>query len=153
MKKLFVSFAILSVALIAVGCGQQWNTSRTAPAGNSNGSSVQGNSAPSANTEKTAENGGEVVVDSALLQLAECITDSGVKMYGTEWCGHCKNQKAMFGDAFSYIDYTDCDAQKQSCIDAGVKGFPTWVDTKGNAYPGTQELTTLAQVAGCDYQG
>ena len=36
--------------------------------------------------------GGEV-------SLAQCLTEKEVIMYGTEWCSHCKNQKAMFGES------------------------------------------------------
>lgn len=32
--------------------------------------------------------------------FAKCLTEKGAKMYGTSWCGHCKNQKALFGDSF-----------------------------------------------------
>jgi len=149
--------AIFSVALLAVGCGQKTaETGSTAPANNAwtvANDTVNTNTDSAANTDAALSNNGEVAVDASILQLAQCINDGGVKMYGTEWCGHCKTQKAMFGDAFSYIDYTDCDADKNACVSAGVKGFPTWIDTKGNAYPGTQELSTLARAAGCEYAG
>lgn len=59
----------------------------------------------------------------------------------------------MFGDAFAKVTYIDCDKERQACIDAGVQGFPTWIDAAGNKYPGTQTLEKLAEVAGCSMDG
>lgn len=70
-------------------------------------------------------------------------------MFGTERCTHCKNQKAKFGDSFSKVDYIDCDAQKDLCTNAGIQGYPTWVDGQGKQYPGDQALDQLATIAWC----
>lgn len=80
--------------------------------------------------------------------LAQCLTETGAVMYGTEWCPHCKAQKEMFGSSFQYINYVDCDRYRQVCIDAGVQGYPTWKINEGN-YAGTQNLYDLAQYSGC----
>lgn len=63
--------------------------------------------------------------------IAQCVTDSGAKMYGAVWCGHCTRQKVEFGDAFKYIDYTECDVHTdpegaQVCIDERIEKLPTW---------------------------
>ena len=79
--------------------------------------------------------------------LAKCLTEKGVKMYGTEWCPHCKNQKKLFGSSFQYINYTDCDKNRQECLSAGVQGYPTW-EIDGQNYPGEQSLERLAQLSG-----
>lgn len=80
--------------------------------------------------------------------LAQCMTTAGATMYGTEWCSHCKDQKAMFGAAFQYIDFVDCDLKADECKTAGVEGFPTW-NINGTNYPGTQNLYILAVKSGC----
>ena len=81
--------------------------------------------------------------------FAQCLTEKGVKMYGTEWCSHCKNQKAAFGSSFQYVDYVDCDKSKQVCNAAGVTGYPTW-QIEGKLYPGEQQLNKLASLSGCE---
>ena len=81
--------------------------------------------------------------------LAKCLTEQGAKMYGTEWCSHCKNQKAAFGSSFQYVDYIDCDKNRDECVLAGVKGYPTW-KIDGNNYPGEQQLNNLASLSGCE---
>ncbi|MEK7089329.1 MAG: hypothetical protein AAB920_00745, partial [Patescibacteria group bacterium] len=40
--------------------------------------------------------------------LAQCLASKKVTMYGTYWCSHCQNQKALFGDAFKYVPYVEC---------------------------------------------
>lgn len=84
--------------------------------------------------------------------LAQCLTDVGVIMYGTERCSHCKNQKALFGPDFAKVTYIDCDAQKQVCMDNGIQGYPTRKDANGNMFPGVQSLDKLAEIGGCQLQ-
>ena len=81
--------------------------------------------------------------------FAQCLTEKNVKMYGAEWCSHCKNQKAMFGTSFQYIDYVDCDKSKQVCEIAEITGYPTW-EIEGRLYPGEQQLNNLATLSGCE---
>ena len=80
--------------------------------------------------------------------FAKCLTENGAIMYGTVWCGHCNNQKDMFGDSFSFINYVDCDEDPTTCQEAGVGGYPTW-KIGGNNYPGQKPLTSLAELSGC----
>jgi glutaredoxin len=80
--------------------------------------------------------------------LAECLTANGATMFGTEWCPHCKDQKAMFGTAFKLINYVDCDKYRNDCIAAGVEGYPTW-KINNTLYSGTQNLYILASKSGC----
>lgn len=80
--------------------------------------------------------------------FAKCLSENGATMYGTEWCSHCRNQKAKFGNSFQYIDYVDCDRNKRDCLAAGVSGYPTW-NIKGTNYPGEQSLYKLASLSGC----
>ena len=81
--------------------------------------------------------------------FAQCLTEKGVKMYGTEWCSHCKNQKKMFGDSFQHVDYIDCDLNKDECQEAGIGGYPTWI-IGGEKYPGEQSFERLASLTECE---
>lgn len=84
-------------------------------------------------------------------KFAQCLTEKGVTMYGTEWCSHCKAQKNMFGSSFQYVDYVDCDLRKDECTEAGVKAYPSWV-INGTHYRGEQPLYKLASLAGCELE-
>lgn len=97
---------------------------------------------------------GEGLTSDEKVQLAQCLTEKGVKMYGAIWCAHCNNQKKEFGDAFEYINYIECDAATdldgaKECMKAGIKGYPTWEFGDGTQKPGEIKLTELAKIAGC----
>jgi len=77
--------------------------------------------------------------------LAKCLTEKGAKMYGTEWCSFCNKQKQMFGSDFQHIDFVDCDKNKDECIEAGVKMYPTWV-IDGEKYEGLQTMDKLSSL-------
>lgn len=81
-------------------------------------------------------------------EFAQCLNNAGLKMYGTEWCPHCKNQKSLFGKSFQYVDYIDCDRNKDNCLIQGIQGYPTW-KLNGQSYTGEQSLENLAQITGC----
>jgi len=81
--------------------------------------------------------------------FAKALTEKDVKMYGTEWCSHCKNQKELFGTSFQYINYIDCDKESYVCDAAGVKGFPTW-KINGELYPGEQSMVELSELSGVE---
>ncbi len=81
-------------------------------------------------------------------EFAQCLTEKGVTMYGTEWCSHCQNQKELFGNSFKYIDYVDCDYNKEECLANGVRGYPTW-KINGENYPGEKSMYKLASLSGC----
>ena len=95
--------------------------------------------------------------DPAKLELAQCLTEKNVKMYGAFWCGACSTQKELFGPAFKAIDYVECDergsdAQSEVCQLEGISGYPTW-EINGQKSTGVQPLESLAASAGCEYQG
>jgi len=81
--------------------------------------------------------------------FAQCLTEKEIVMYGTEWCSHCKAQKAMFGKSFEFVNYVDCDKDRSECLINGVRGYPTW-KIDGELYPGEQKLEKLASLSGCE---
>ncbi|GBE20230.1 MAG TPA: hypothetical protein ENG87_00585 [Candidatus Pacearchaeota archaeon] len=90
---------------------------------------------------------GEVTFDN----LAICLKANNVKMYGAEWCGYCKKQKALFGDSFQYIDYVDCDKNRETCSAERISGYPTW-EIGGQKYSGVQSLRRLSELSGCELE-
>lgn len=98
--------------------------------------------------------GGSSKSDGSAKSLAKCLKDKGAKFYGASWCGHCNNQKKMFGEDAKYLPYIECSEgannnQKQVCTDAGVKGYPMWVFADGKIQSGEMTLVQLKQAAGC----
>jgi len=96
-------------------------------------------------TDASPSDGG----DSEQTSLAECLTENGAILYGTEWCGYCQRQKESFGDSFSDVTFIDCDYNRDACVEAGISGYPTW-RINGQNYPGLQSLEKLSSLTGCE---
>jgi hypothetical protein len=84
-------------------------------------------------------------------EFAQCLTEKGIKMYGSGWCSHCNDQKNLFGSSFDYVDSKDCDAVRSECIAAGVKYYPTWV-INGIKYTGAKSIQELSSLSGCELE-
>ena len=87
--------------------------------------------------------------------LANHLTMIGAQMFGAYWCPHCQEQKKKFGDAFSAVDYVECDPggeapQTQHCLDSAIEAFPTWV-INDEHHLGVHSLEELARLSG--YEG
>ncbi len=91
---------------------------------------------------------GNSIVSAESGELAKCLTEKGIIMYGTGWCSFCQKQKDSFGDSFKYITFVDCDKNKEACLAAGVRGYPTW-KINGENYPGLKSLRELSELANC----
>ena len=93
----------------------------------------------------------------ALAAFAQCLTQRGAVMYGADWCSHCQQQKSDFKDAWQFINYVECPANPQKCLDAGIDGYPTWIFPDGSTgspqggkkLQGYQGLEKLSQESGC----
>lgn len=86
--------------------------------------------------------------------LAQCLTDKGYKLYGATRCGHCKDQKEMFGEAVALLNYVECatadnNGQTEACDQAGIEVYPTWGYPDGTKVPGVMTLEELAKISGC----
>jgi len=82
-------------------------------------------------------------------EFAQCLTDAGLKMYGTDWCQYCKEQKKLFGKSFKLVDYINCDKNKETCLIEGVTRYPNWKINR-TSYLGVQSFETLSELTGCN---
>lgn len=82
-------------------------------------------------------------------KFAECLSDGGLTMYGTDWCSACKSQKEMFGDSFKYVDYVNCDFNEDECDEIGITGYPTWVQNGEIVTLGAKTFSELGVLASC----
>lgn len=87
-------------------------------------------------------------------RLAQCLTEKGVRLYSTWWCGPCRMQQQLFGDGASRIDKTECSDpgevdQRPVCARAHITSYPTWTFPDGSRLEGVQPLDGLADHAGC----
>ena len=88
-------------------------------------------------------------------RLAIHLRNTNSKMYGAFWCPHCREQKALFGEAFKQVPYIECDprgenAQPDLCRAKNITGYPTW-EINGQRVDGLTSLEKLAELSG--YRG
>lgn len=81
-------------------------------------------------------------------QFAQCLTDVGARMYGSDSCPHCQAQKKAFKGSFDLVDYINCEIKPGECQDAGVRAYPTWV-VDGKVNEGRMSLSELAELSEC----
>jgi hypothetical protein len=92
--------------------------------------------------------------------LAKCLSEKNVTMYGACWCPHCKDQKKEFGSSFQYINYIECQViennqcvadgrQTEICKNAEINGYPAWIFNDGTRKEGFVTLKDLAAAANC----
>lgn len=89
------------------------------------------------------------VEDGEYDTFATCTNEKGLVMYGTDWCPHCQNQKALFGSSFENVNFVNCDFNEAECNTNGVTGYPTW-KLGIQKFSGVQSLEKLAALTGCE---
>jgi len=86
--------------------------------------------------------------------LASCLKEKGAVFYGTFWCPHCQNQKAMFGKSAKLLPYVECSTpngrdQLAICKDKKIESYPTWEFADGSREFGEVSLAKLVEKTGC----
>jgi len=94
--------------------------------------------------------------------FAQCLTEKGVKMYGSYICSACLATKKMFGSSFGYIEEIEChpkgpNPQTDLCLKRDIKKTPTWILEKDgveiNRLEGYQTFELLGEFSGCPFEG
>ncbi len=92
-------------------------------------------------------------------EFAQCLAESGVKMYGAWWCSHCQDQKKTFGNSWKVFEkaggYVECSpggsrSFSQFCMDQGIDGTPTWRFPNSSEVSGKTDLYTISQKSNCE---
>ena len=92
--------------------------------------------------------------------FAQCLYDSGMRMYGSQTCSFCERQRQLFGDSSRFIQEIECDprnpdSEYERCIKKDISRTPTWIfeDEKGeDVYrfeSGVQSLEDLSEISKC----
>ena len=92
--------------------------------------------------------------------FAQCLYNSGLRMYGSATCSFCAKQKKLFGSSAPLLQEIECDprndgAETERCIAKEISHTPTWIleDKEGNDLTrfdaGLQSLATLSEVSEC----
>ena len=87
--------------------------------------------------------------------LAKCITEKGITMYGTFWCPHCAKVKKAFGDSFQHINYVECDPRGENpqtdlCLEINIEKYATFINAEGEERCCEPTPEELGVWAGCE---
>lgn len=85
------------------------------------------------------------------IAVAQCLWENDVVLYGSDWSRTVNEQKEIFGDSLDYITYVNCQDgdNRRTCIDAGVRWYPTRIDAEWELYVWMQSLEELAEIWNC----
>ena len=91
---------------------------------------------------------------ASLEDFAQCLTESGMKFYGSKNCGWCQKQRELFGDYLQYVAYIECvdsetEQWSEECKEAGIDAVPTWQLPNGEMSSGFKSFEQLAEISGC----
>jgi hypothetical protein len=133
-KRIIILAVVISLALLA---GISWNYL-------GDRSSLEGNitNPPVKPTDQARE---------SIDQLAKCLTEKGIIMYGRDSCPHCQEQKKIFGGSFSLVNYIDCVETPGKCP-AEIKWIPAWVFPDKKIVYGAKTLEELNKLSGCPFK-
>lgn len=96
---------------------------------------------------------GDTYRDEKYDSFAKCLSEKGVKIYGSSWCPHCINQKNMFESSWKYINYIECalpeGGQAPICQQSGIRAYPTWEFQEGKRIEGELSFEQLSQYSNC----
>ncbi len=103
-----------------------------------------------------SQNKNQEIVDnlpiSKIDKFADCLSKTGIIMYGNDFCPACKKQRRMFSQSFRFINYVNCMLEPQKCIDKKINNIPTWVFPNNERLVGFQSFEKLSQVSGCQIE-
>ena len=100
----------------------------------------------------------KVVEPTPLDPFIQCVSESGVKMYGSYTCSICTRQKKDIGPASRFLDEIECNPnapgnQAEHCVEVDILSTPTWILEKDGQevkrIEGYMKLEALAELSGC----
>jgi hypothetical protein len=112
-------------------------------------------------TDETSTSGsptGNVVKDvnalseadvSEIVKFSQCLADSGVVVYGANWCGYTNNLVDNLG-GFDNIKpfYVECTENTELCSNEGITGYPT-VKLNGEVVGPDRTFEGFSELTGC----
>lgn len=84
-----------------------------------------------------------------IVSFNECVAESGIEVYGANWCGYTKNLVENLG-GFTLVEpfYVECTEETELCNEKQITGYPT-VMLNGEKINPERTFQGFAQVSGC----
>lgn len=81
-------------------------------------------------------------------KTAKCIGENSILIV-SKTCGHCANQKAMFGDNLKYLNMLSIDEDPSLLEKYDLPGVPGWIINR-ESYVGVQSIERLKELTSCE---
>lgn len=96
-----------------------------------------------------SSNNSEIPIDTLQKINISCLKEN-VLFFGADWCGHCRDQKEIFGEELTDAIYINCD-KSLLCKEYEIQFLPTllFLNDSSKLY-GVQEIETLLNKSGCN---
>jgi len=97
----------------------------------------------------------QVFTPEQLTSLTNCLTEKGVRFFGTTECPWCTRQKELFGPAAEFLPYIECspnfatEQETAMCEEANVGGVPDWRFPNQEPVTGMQSIERIVELSGC----
>ena len=87
-------------------------------------------------------------------KFAQCITDSGAKLYCADWAVQCREQKKVFGENAKFLTYIECsppDSRERNarCKKDNIENYPTWEFADGKRIEDLLSFDELEKETDC----
>ncbi len=101
--------------------------------------------------EETETEEGEVMGDSKMSNLVDCLKEEGVVIYGSMTCPACAMLVNDFGGK-EKIDpiYVECAEEREKCDNEKETRYVPEIQIKGNLYEGGRNPEAIAEEVGCE---
>ncbi|HOX40996.1 MAG TPA: hypothetical protein PK263_02285 [bacterium] len=124
MSKESRAFLVVVIVVVILAGGLIFVFSKNKKTGNTNDDRVAGVTSEDETVPASSYS------NEYIEKLAKFLSEKGAVLYGAYWCPHCQEQKELFGQAFKYIDYVECDAKgtnsnPDECEAVDIKSYPT----------------------------
>ena len=86
--------------------------------------------------------------------FAQCITDSGAKLYCADWAFQCIKQKKIFGENTKFLTYIECSPpdsrdRNTQCKEDDIEKYPTWEFADGTRIEDILSFERLERETNC----
>jgi len=124
MSKESRAFLVVVIVVVILAGGLIFVFSKNKKTGNTNDDRVAGVTSEDETVPASSYS------NEYIEKLAKFLSEKGAVLYGAYWCPHCQEQKELFGQAFKYIDYVECDVKwtnsnPDECEAVDIKSYPT----------------------------
>jgi hypothetical protein len=84
-------------------------------------------------------------------QFCSCLNKEGIVLACNDYSLDCKEQKRVFAEGFSKLDYRNCEFSKEYCQMNSISSYPAWVFPSGKKVYRIMNTTNFGRLTECSF--